>query len=132
MVGIEELVRPHEGDEDLSVAKIDDIMRPAGDHVDGFDLVAADLKADFFIRVDIALFDQRTIADDDEELPLGVVPVLTLGDTGLADIHAELSVIGGLCFQPLNIQHYNYANYIEEIQMMVNIIFYVLLKLVFG
>ena len=57
MVGIEELVRPHEGDEDLSVAKIDDIMRPAGDHVDGFDLVAADLKADFFIRVDIALFD---------------------------------------------------------------------------
>ena len=59
MVGIKELIRPHEGDEVLGFTQIDDIMRPAGDHVDGFDLVTADLKADLLIRVDIALFDQR-------------------------------------------------------------------------
>ena len=83
MVGIEQLVRPHKGDEVLCVAEINDIMRPAGDHVNSFDLVAADLKADLFIRVDIALLDQRVTADDDEELPLTVMPMLTLGDTGL-------------------------------------------------
>lgn len=70
MVGVEQLVRPHEGDEVFGVAEIDDIMRPAGDHVDSFDLVARHLKTDLLIRVDIALFDQCTAADDDEEFPL--------------------------------------------------------------
>ena len=86
MVGVEQLVCPHEGDEVLGIAEIDDIVRPAGDHVDGFDLVAADLKADLLVRVDIALLDQRATADDDEEFPLRVMPVLTLGDTGIGDI----------------------------------------------
>lgn len=99
MVGIKQLIRPHEGDEVLGVRKIDDIVRPAGDHMDGFDLVAADLKADFLIRVDIALLNQRVTAHDDEKLPLAVVPVLTLGDTGLTDVHTKLSMIG--CFQKL-------------------------------
>ena len=99
MVGIEQLVRPHEGDEVFGVAEIDDVVRPAGDHVDGFDLVATDLKADFLIRMDIAFFDQRPTADDDEELPLGIVPMLTLGNTGLRDIHGKLTVIGS--FQKL-------------------------------
>ena len=99
MVGVKQLVCPHESDEVLGITQIDDIMRPAGDHVDGFDLLAADLKADLLIRVDIALLDQRVTTDNDEELPLTVMPVLTLGNTGLRDIHAELSVIGG--FQKL-------------------------------
>ena len=99
MVGIEQLIRPHEGDEVLGITQIDDIVRPAGDHVDGLDLVARYLKADFLICVDVALLDQRATADDDEELPLGVMPMLTLGDAGLRDIHAELSVIVG--FQKL-------------------------------
>ena len=83
MVGIEDLIRPHEGNEVLGIAEIDDIVRPAGDHVYGFDPLAADLKADLFIRVDIALLDQRAAADDDEELPLGIMPVLSLRDAGL-------------------------------------------------
>ena len=100
MVGIEQLIRPHEGDEILGVRKIDDIMCPAGNHVDGFDLVARNLKADLLVRMDIAFLDQRTTADDDEELPLRVMPMLTLGDAGLADIDTELPVIG--CFQKLS------------------------------
>ena len=59
MVGIEPLVCPHKGDEVLGIAEIDDIMRPAGDHVDGFDLLSRHLKADLLVRMDIALFDQR-------------------------------------------------------------------------
>ena len=99
MIRIKKLVCPHESDEVLSVAEIDDIMRPAGDHVNGFDLVTAELKTDFFVRMDIALFDQRMTADDDKELPLGIMPMLTLGDAGFRDIHTELTVISG--FQKL-------------------------------
>ena len=99
MIRIKKLVCPHESDEVLSVAEIDDIMRPAGDHVDGFNLIAADLKADLLVCMDIAFLDQRSTADNDEELPLTVMPMLTFGDAGLTDIHTELTVIGG--FQKL-------------------------------
>ena len=34
--------------------------------------------------------------DDDELLPLGVVPVLALCNTGLGDVDAYLSAIGGV------------------------------------
>ena len=34
--------------------------------------------------------------DDDEELPLGVVPVLTLGDAGFGDIDADLAAVEGV------------------------------------
>ena len=83
MVGIKQLIRPHEGDEVLGVTQIDDIVRPTGNHVDGFDLVARYLKADLLICVDVSLLNQRATADDDEELPLRVMPVLTFGDAGL-------------------------------------------------
>ena len=43
--------------------------------------------------MDIALLDQRASADDDKELPLAVVPMLPFGDTGLADIHAEMTAV---------------------------------------
>ena len=96
VIRVEQLVRPHQGDEVLSVAEVDDVVRPARDHMHGLDLLSRNLKADLFVRVDIALLDPRAAADDDEELPLTVMPVLTLGDPGLRDIHAELTVIGGL------------------------------------
>ena len=99
MIGIELLVRPHQGDEVLGVTQIDDIVRPAGDHVNGFDLISRNLKANLLIRMDIALLDQGASRYDDKKLPLRVMPVLTLCDAGLTDIQAELSVIGG--FQQL-------------------------------
>lgn len=99
MIGVKLLVRPHEGDEVLGLAEIYDIMRPTGDHVNGLDLLTADFKVDFFVRMDITLLDQRATADDNEKLPLRIMPVLTLGDTGLRNIHAELTVVGG--FQQL-------------------------------
>ena len=99
MIRIKLLIRPHEGDKVIGIRQIDDIMRPAGDHVDSFDLLTADLKANLLVRVDVALLNQCATADDDEELPLRVVPVLSLSDAGLADIYAELTVIG--CFQQL-------------------------------
>ena len=64
--------------------------------MDSFDLVAGHLEGDLLVGKDIALLNQRTAADDDEELPLAVVPVLPLGDAGLADVDAELTAIDGL------------------------------------
>ena len=64
--------------------------------MDSFDLVAGHLEGDLLVGKDIALLNQRTAADDDEELPLAVVPVLPLGDAGLADVDAELAAVDGL------------------------------------
>ena len=70
MVGIEDLIRPHERDEVLGIAEVRDTVCPAGNHMNGFYLFAADLKTDLLIRVDIALLDPRATGYNDEELPL--------------------------------------------------------------
>ena len=80
MILVKLLVRPHQGDEVFRVGQIDDVVCPAGDHMDSFDLVAGHLEGDLLVGKDIALLNQRTAADDDEELPLAVVPVLALGN----------------------------------------------------
>ncbi len=61
MVGIEQLIRPQEGDEVLGIAEIRDTVRPSGDHVHRFDFLTRHLKADLLIRMDIAFLDQRAI-----------------------------------------------------------------------
>ncbi len=71
-------------------------MRPAGDHIDRFDLVAADLELDDLAGVDIALLNQSVTVDDDEELPFRVVPVLPLRNARLADIDGDLSAVEGM------------------------------------
>ncbi len=49
----------------------------------GLDLVARDLEFNGFAGVDVALLNQAMALDNDEQLPLAVVPVLTLCDSGL-------------------------------------------------
>ena len=93
MIRIKLLVCPHQGDEVLGIGQVDDVVSPAGNHVNSFDFVAGNLKGYLFIGVDISLLDQRSSADDDEKLPLGIVPMLPLGDAGLGDIDRELTTI---------------------------------------
>ena len=69
MIRVKLLVCPHQGNEVLGIGKIDDVVRPAGNHVDGFDFVARNLKGNFFVGVDIAFLNQRSTADNDEKLP---------------------------------------------------------------
>ena len=40
MVWVKLLVCPHKGEGVLGVGQVDDVVRPAGDHVDSFDFVA--------------------------------------------------------------------------------------------
>ena len=60
MIRVKLLVCPHQGDEILGIRQVDDVVRPAGDHMDGFDFIARNLKRNLFVGVDIALLDQRT------------------------------------------------------------------------
>ena len=61
-------------------------------HVDGFYLVTRDFEIKDFITIYLSLLNKGVAADYDEKFPLGMVPVLALGDAGLGDIHGELPV----------------------------------------
>ena len=95
MIRVKLLVCPHQGDEFLGIGQIDDVVRPAGNHVDGFNFVSRNLKGYFFVGVDIALLNQRATGNNNEKLPFGIVPMLSLGDTGLGDIDRELTAVDG-------------------------------------
>lgn len=69
-------------------------MRIAWEHVHHLDVVARDFELDDLIRALLALLDQTMTLHHDEELPLAVVPVLSLGDARLADVDAHLSAVG--------------------------------------
>ena len=73
-------------------------MRISGEHVYALDIVARDLEFDHlaFWVVEVALLDEAVTTDHDEELPLGVVPVLSLGNARLADVDAHLTTIQGM------------------------------------
>ena len=83
---IEHLIAGHYRYQVLRLRQINDVMRPTGNHVHGFDFVAGDFEFYRFAGVDVALLDQAVALDHDEKLPLAVVPVLALGNTGLGDI----------------------------------------------
>ena len=93
MSGIELLVRPHERNEGLGIAQVDDIVRETRQHMDGLDLVARDLELPYLVAADAALLDEAVPRDDDEEFPLAVMPMLPFRDARLGDVHAELPAI---------------------------------------
>ena len=68
-------------------------MGPAWNHVDRFNFVAGDLEPDGFAGIDVPLLNEAVALDDDELLPLAVVPVLALGDSGPGDIDGDLAAI---------------------------------------
>ena len=71
-------------------------MGVAGKHVDGLYPLAAHLEVQHLVRADATLLDKRPAAHHDEQLPLAVVPVLTLGYSRFRDVDAELAALGRL------------------------------------
>ena len=69
MIRVKLLVRPHQGDKILRIGQIDDVVRPAGNHMNGFDFVARNFKRYFFVGVDIALLYQRPARNNNKKLP---------------------------------------------------------------
>ena len=94
-VGVEALVAVHHCHEIFGVRQVDDIVGITGEHVHGLYLVTAYLELDDFISTELALLYLAMTGNDDEELPLGVVPMLAFGDAGLGNVHTELSVLCG-------------------------------------
>ena len=73
-------------------------MGVAWEHVDGLNVVAVNFPFEDFAFgvVEVALLNKAVAFDDNELLKLGVVPVLTLGDAGLADVDADLACVEGM------------------------------------
>ena len=64
--------------------------------MDSLDLVPGNLKLHRFAGVDVSLLNQTVTSDHNEQLPLGVVPVLPLGNARTADVDAHLSAVSGV------------------------------------
>ena len=80
---VEDFVAVHHRHKVLCVGEVDDIVGVSRKHVDALDIVPAYLKFDYLIRINPALLDEAVAADYDEELPLGVVPMLAFRNTRL-------------------------------------------------
>ena len=93
LVRVKNFITGHHRDQILCITEVDDVMRPSGDHVDCLNLIARYFKLHHLTRGDVALLDQPVAMYHDELLPLAVVPVLTLCNTGLGDIDADLTAI---------------------------------------
>lgn len=95
-VRIEYLVAIHDGDEVFGVGEVDDVVGVTGEHDDTLDFVTTHLVVEDFVGTFLAKLDEAVARDDDELFPLGVVPMLALGDAGLGDVDAYLSAIEGV------------------------------------
>ena len=96
MVRVKNLIAGHHRHQVLCFRQVDNIMCPAGNHVDRLHLIAGNLKLHRFAGVDIPFLNQSVTGNHDEQLPLGVVPVLPLGDARAADVDAHLPAVGSM------------------------------------
>ena len=69
MVWIKHLITSHDSNQIFSIRQIDDIMCPAGDHVNCFNLVAADLKFEHLVTADTVLLNESVSRHDNEKFP---------------------------------------------------------------
>lgn len=96
MVRVKDLVAGHDRHQIFRLGQVDDVVGPAGDHMDRLDLIPGNLKLHRLAGVDVPLLNQAVTGHDDEQLPFGVVPVLPLGDAGAADVDGHLAAVGGV------------------------------------
>ena len=92
-LGVKDLVAVHDRDKIFSFREVDDVMRIAWQHMDALDIVTRHFKINHLIGAEFAFLNQAMTGHDDEEFPLGVVPVLAFGDAGLGDVDADLTTI---------------------------------------
>ena len=64
--------------------------------MDSLDLVSGNLKLYRFPGVDVTFLNQAVTCHHDEQFPLGIVPVLSLGDARTTDVDAHLTAVGSV------------------------------------
>ena len=92
-VRVENFVAGHHRHQILGIAQVDDVVRPARDHIHRFDLVPRYLELHHLAGVDVPLLDEAVTVHHDELLPLAVVPVLPLGDARPTDVDGYLPAV---------------------------------------
>lgn len=97
-IGIENLIAVHDGHEVFGFAQIDDVVGIAREHDDRLNLVARYfIVENLGIRVGfVSQLNESMSADYREVLELAVVPMLALGDSGLGDVDADLTIGEGV------------------------------------
>ena len=93
VVRVKDFIASHDRHQILRLRQIDDVVRPARDHVDSLDLITGNLKLHRFASVDIAFLNQTVTSHHNEQFPLGVVPMLALGDARTADVDGHLPTV---------------------------------------
>ena len=58
MLRVKDLVTGHDRDQIFRLRQVNDIVRPAGNHVDSLDLVPRNLKLHRFASIDVPFLDQ--------------------------------------------------------------------------
>ena len=69
MVRVKLLICPHDRYQVLGIGQVDDVVRVAGEHMNGFDLVAADLKFEHLVTADPALLNKSVPRHNNEKFP---------------------------------------------------------------
>ena len=62
-------------------------------HMDCLDFFTADLEVKHFVSAQFSHLDETVARHNDKKLPLGMVPMLALGDAGLGDVHTHLPAL---------------------------------------
>lgn len=100
VLGVEGLVGPHDRHEVLGVGQVGDGVRVARDHLHGAHVLTGDYVLVDGERVPLGVLphppqlDARGAGDHQEPLPLAHVPVVALGDAGLAHVDGDLAALG--------------------------------------
>lgn len=93
MLWVKNLIASHDRHQIFRLRQVDDVMRPAGNHMDSFNFIPENLKLHRLSGIDVALLNQTMTSHYDEQFPLAVVPMLPLGDTWSADVNGHLSAV---------------------------------------
>ena len=92
-IGIEDFVAVHHRNQILSITQIDDIVRIAGEHVNGLNLVATHFPLQHlaFGVIKVALLNQSVTFHHNELLPFRIMPMLSFSNARFTDVYAYLS-----------------------------------------
>ena len=86
MLWVKNLIASHDRHQIFRLRQVDDVMRPAGNHMDSFNSIPGNLKLHRLTGIDVAFLNQTMTSHYDEQFPLAVVPVLPLGDSRATDM----------------------------------------------
>ena len=93
MLRVKNFITGHHRHQILCFRQVDDIVGPARDHINCFNLISADFKLCRFTCMDIPFLNQSMPGHNNEQLPLGIMPVLPLCDPRFADIDTDLPAV---------------------------------------